>query len=138
MRATVPALALTLVAASAALAACNSGPKAPYDPGVCFHVVPAEDPKGEPTLNVVARDQPQIEYCAARLEEMRVNFLRMGGSNRDIIGAYQGQYIFLTREGVYFGKSLTGARFFALARTGDGRLAVPGAIERAPPRPAGG
>ena len=31
-----------------------------------------------------------------------------------------------------FARTLTGARFFALARTGDGRLAVPGAIEREP------
>ena len=54
----------------------------------------------------------------------------------DIIGAYQGQFIFIDRAGVYFGRSLEGTRFFALARTGDGRLAVPGAIERPAESPA--
>jgi hypothetical protein len=63
---------------------------------------------------------------------MRLRFLGMGGSNTDIVGAYQGQFIFLDRAGVWFGKTLEGQRYFALARTGDGRLATPGTIERAP------
>lgn len=122
--------AMTLGAATVGLVACTNQFEAPYDPGVCYYVVPGETKGEDPKLNVVARDQPQIELCAARLEEMRVRFLRMGGSNREIIGAYQGQFIFIDRQGVKFGKTLTGARFFALARTGDGRLAVPGAIVR--------
>ncbi len=61
---------------------------------------------------------------------MRVQFLRLGGSKQEITGAYQGRYIFINREGVSFAQSLNGARFFALARTGDGRLAIPGAIQR--------
>ena len=48
----------------------------------------------------------------------------------EVAGAYQGRFIFVDREGVKFGKSLTGSRFFAMARTGDGRLAIPGAIQR--------
>lgn len=125
-----------VVAVSGLAAACESSPAAPAETGVCYHIVPPEEEGGEMRSNVVARDQPQIEYCAARLEEMRLNFLRMGGSNRDIIGAYQGQYIFIDRAGVSFGKTLNGNRFFALARTGDGRLAVPGAIQREPAAPA--
>ena len=122
--------AMILGGATVGLGACTSGFEAPDDPGVCYYVVPSETEGEEPRLNVVAQDQPQIEMCAARLEEMRVRFLRMGGSNREIIGAYQGQFIFIDPQGVKFGKTLTGARFFALARTGDGRLAVPGAIVR--------
>lgn len=118
------------ILAAVALSGCAREFEAPFDPGVCYYVVPSETRGEEPRLNVVARDQPQIELCAARLEEMRVRFLRMGGSNREIIGAYQGQFIFIDQQGVKFGRSLTGARFFALARTGDGRLAVPGAIVR--------
>ena len=121
----IPAIALT------ALAACESAPKAPREPGVCYSVtLPKAGEKGAPQFNVVARDQPQIEFCAARLEEMRLRFLRLGGSNREIIGAYQGQYIFIERRGVSFSQQLDGVRFMALARTGDGRLAVPGAIQR--------
>lgn len=119
-----------------ALAGCSQAVQAPRTPGACYYVVP-DKAGGEPKVNVVAEDQPQIEFCAARLEEMRLRFLRLGGSNREIVGAYQGQFIFVTREGVSFGKTLDGPRFFALARTGDGRLAIPGAIQRQmePPSP---
>ena len=125
------ALLLGVGVAALGLSACNTAFEAPYDEGVCYYVVPSEAEGEDPKLNVVARDQPQIEFCAARLEEMRVSFLRMGGTNREIIGAYQGQFIFIDQYGVKFGKTLTGSRFFALARTGDGRLAMPGAIRRA-------
>lgn len=120
---------LAIVLGSAALAACGAPQlKAPTDKGVCYHV--GELASDAPRFNVVARDQPQIEFCAARLEEMRLKFLSLGGSNNEMVGAYQGQFIFIDRTGVKFSKSLDGARFFALARTGDGRLAIPGAIQR--------
>ena len=118
-----------LVALPLGLSACDNAVKAPYDPGICYSVsFPKGD--GKPVFNKLAENQPQIEFCAARLEEMRVRFLRMGGSQREITGAYQGQYIFIDRAGVSFGKTLDGNRFMALARTGDGRLAIPGAIQR--------
>ena len=112
---------------------------------MCFAVEAGE--AGEPPVfNKLADNQPQIEHCAARLEEMRLRFLRQGGSRQEITGAYQGQFIFLDREGVWIGKTLDGSRFILMARTGDGRLAVPGAITRdetgrpvgvaAPPEPA--
>lgn len=122
----ISAVALTL----AGVAACDNAVEAPREPGVCYSVAMPDGEKGPPRFNVVATDQPQIEFCAARLEEMRLRFLRMGGSNREIIGAYQGQYIFIERRGVAFSKTLDGVRFMALARTGDGRLAIPGAIQR--------
>ncbi|HEY0599738.1 hypothetical protein [Brevundimonas sp.] len=112
-----------------AMAACNDAVEAPYERGVCFAVEAGE--AGEaPVFNKLADGQPQLEHCAARLEEMRVRFLRQGGSRQEITGAYQGQYIFIDQEGIWVGKSLDGARFIFLARTGDGRLAVPGAITR--------
>ncbi len=114
------------VASLLTLGACAEQVQAPMDQGVCYTVT---RPDGEIQFNVLARNQPQIEICAARLEENRLRFLRMGGTNRDIVGAYQGKFIFIDQRGVAFGDSLEGARFFALARTGDGRLAVPGAID---------
>ncbi|MDY6923654.1 MAG: hypothetical protein SWI22_06835 [Pseudomonadota bacterium] len=130
-------LLMAAAAGGLALAACSGAVEAPYEPGVCFAVEVDED-GGPPAFNRLAEDQPQIEHCAARLEEMRVRFLRQGGSRQDITGAYQGSYIFIDREGVWIGKSLEGSRFIALARTGDGRLAVPGAISRdASGRPVG-
>ena len=117
-------------AALASLAACSSAVEAPYDPGVCYYVVPDEAEESGVRFNVVARDQPQMEHCAARLEEMRLRFLGMGGSNREIMGSYQGKFIFIDATGVKVGDSLTGGRYFFLARTGDGRLTIPGAIQR--------
>jgi len=120
---------LVLALAAGALAGCDRSPPAPFDKGVCYSVALPKD-GGAPKFNIVAEDQPQIEFCAARLEEMRLRFLRLGGTNREVIGAYQGQYIFIDRGGVSFARTLEGGRFFALARTGDGRLAIPGAIQR--------
>ena len=126
--------AIAVVALAGGLAACSGGVRAPEDPGACYHVVQEGE---EVRFNVLAEEQESIEFCAARLEEMRVNFLRLGGSVNEITGAYQGQFIFIERSGVYFGQTLEGGRFFALARTGDGRLAIPGVIQREPdPAPA--
>lgn len=111
------------------LAACSNAVKAPFDAGVCFAMEPGKD-GAPPTFNKVADNQPQIEFCAARLEEMRIRFLRMGGSRREIIGSYQGRFLFIDSRGVWSSQTLEGSRFFMMARTGDGRLAVPGAIER--------
>jgi hypothetical protein len=123
----IPAFAVAVVG----LSACEGPPEAPREAGVCYSVeLPKQGEKAAPQFHVVATDQPQIEFCAARLEEMRLRFLRMGGSNREIVGAYQGQYIFIERRGVSFSQTLDGVRFMALARTGDGRLAIPGAIQR--------
>ncbi len=124
-------LAIAGIAAGAlSLAACEKAVEAPFDRGVCYAVeVGAE---GEaPRFNKVADNQPQIEFCAARLEEVRLRFLRMGGSRQEIIGSYQGQFIFIDRGGVWLSQTLNGGRFNAMARTGDGRLAMPGAIQRA-------
>lgn len=121
---------LTLIASVlglVTLAGCSQSTKPPTDQGVCYAV---EAVDGKPAFNVLARDQTQIEMCAARLEEMRIRFGGMGVTRQEITGAYQGQFIFIDRRGVSFGRTLEGARFFALARTGDGRLAVPGAIDR--------
>ncbi len=119
-----------------ALGACQNTTEAPFDAGVCYAVELGKEGE-EPTFNVVARDQPQIEFCAARLEEMRLRFLGLGGNRREVTGSYQGQFIFIDRAGVSFGKTLEGPRFMALARTGDGRLAIPGAIQQEVDAPSG-
>lgn len=123
--------AMTLIAAGGlALAACEKAVEAPFDRGVCYAV--ERGAEGEaPRFNKVADNQPQIEFCAARLEEVRLRFLRMGGSRQEITGSYQGQFIFIDRGGVWLSQTLDGSRFNAMARVPDGRLAMPGAIQRA-------
>ena len=112
--------------AAAALAGCTQAPQAPSDVGVCYHLAKMEGSKA--TFNVVASNVPDMEHCAADLEGMRVRFLQLGGSEHDLTGAYQGNFIFLQQEGVFTSAKLDGIRYPFLVRTGDGRLAQPGAM----------
>lgn len=115
-------------AAAGLLAACDRAQEAPLDAGVCYHVVTGAD--GTLKFNVVARGQKSIEHCAAQLEGMRLRFLRMGGQTRELAGAYQGNFIFLRREGIFRAQRWEGNQYLMLVRSGDGRLVVPGAVQR--------
>jgi len=119
--------ALALAAASAvALAGCEQKIEAPFDKGVCWHMVPLTG--GKVKFNKLSENRPNLESCAASLEGMRERFLALGGSQEDVIGAYQGSFLFLGRTGVFTSTTLTGARWPALVRTSDGRLAIPSAV----------
>jgi hypothetical protein len=121
-------LALALPA-TLALAGCDTSPRPPGDIGVCFHYA---QPKGQkPHFNVVARNVPNLETCAADLEAMRLHFIMLGGNRETLTGAYQTKFLFLDREGIFTADSLNGASYLALVRTGDGRLVPPGS---APPQ----
>ena len=117
-----PALAAALAAAALAasglgLAACQSQVQAPTNPGVCYHLASIQN--GQPRFNVVAGSVPDMEHCAAQLEAMRVRFLSLGGTQRDIVGAYQGNYLFLGEEGVFTAETYQGPRYPFLVRNGD-------------------
>ncbi len=117
---------LILALMAAGLGACSNQPQAPTDAGVCYHFAAIEH--GKPRFNVVARGVPDLEHCAAELEAMRIRFLQLGGSQTEITGAFQGNFLFLQREGVFTSTSYEGARYPFLVRTPDGRLAAPGAM----------
>jgi len=123
-------IAASVVAAGLALSACEKQIKAPFEKGVCFHVATNKDKTLR--FNPVERNVPSMEQCAATLEGMRIRFMRMGSPNRALTGSYQGSFIFVEKEGIYLGQTYDGARFMSLVRTGDGRLAVPGAIREVP------
>ena len=112
-------------AAGLTLTACEARTEPPGDALVCYHVVPQSGGKLKYFKLV---NSPNLETCAANLEAMRIKFLRMGGSQQNIYGAYQANFLFLVPEGVQTSTSLEGPRYTALVRTGDGRLAVPGAM----------
>jgi len=122
MRATTVILAL---AGATILGACQRQIEAPADRGVCWHMVVVG---GQPKFNVLARAQPDLEHCAAELEKMRVSFQSLGVPQGDITGAYQSQFLFINRYGVFTAQSLTGYQYPFMVRTGDGRLAMPGAM----------
>ncbi|HEY3800106.1 MAG TPA: hypothetical protein VGL58_17290 [Caulobacteraceae bacterium] len=106
-----------------ALAACHRGPQPPGDTGVCYHM--AKLVGDTPTYNVVARGVPDMEHCAADLEGMRIRFLGLGGNVTDIVGAYQGSFLFLGSEGVFTADSFQGPRYPFLVHVGD-QLVPPG------------
>ena len=122
----------TLILGAAAellVAGCSKSVTAPTTPRVCYYDSKQKD--GTWKFTEVAANQKQIENCAVELERMRLRFLRMGGSNREIVGSYQGEFIFLQDEGVFFARRYDGVRYLALRRYG-GRLVVPGIIQDAP------
>ena len=128
----IAATAAALVTA-ASLAACEKPIVAPDDKGVCWHVVTQKD--GTLKFNKLASNVENMETCAATLEGMRIRFMRLGMPNQDIIGAYQANFLFLQKEGVFTGRNLSSGRFPFLVRTGDGRLAIPGAMKQDPANP---
>jgi len=111
-----------------ALGACQKRIQPPGDPGVCYHVVF----KGEELIYRKLVKAPNLETCAANLEAMRLKFLSLGGTAQEILGAYQANFLFIQKTGIFSSTSLDGPRYLALVRTGDGRLAIPGAM----PQPA--
>ena len=126
LTAVLPAAVVTAAAlAAVALAGCQKETEPPGTVGVCYHVVPQKD--GSLKYNKLVMTD-SLEKCAANLEAMRIKFLTMGGSMSEIYGAYQANFLFLEPEGVLTSTSLEGPRYVALVRTGDGRLAIPGAM----------
>jgi hypothetical protein len=119
---------ITAATAVLALSACAQRTRPPGDALVCYQVQPQRD--GSLKYNRLASQQPDLEHCAGALEALRMKFLSMGGSQREIMGAYQGNFIFLQRDGIFTAPSLEEHRYLALVRTGDGRLAIPGAMPR--------
>jgi hypothetical protein len=115
-----------ILAAGLALAACQKEIEPPFVRGVCFHAVPLKN--GQFRFNKLSENQPNIEHCAASLEAMREQFLGIGGNNQELMGTYQGSWIFLERQGIFIAQSLHGTRYLALVRTGNGYLAQPGAM----------
>ena len=119
-------LTAAVLAAASAVSGCSKQVEAPTNTGVCWHMVTLKD--GKVRFNQLAANVPSLERCAANLEAMRVRFQALGSSNDLMVGAYQGQFLFLQPEGIFTSTSLKGGRYLLLVRTGDGRLAKVGVM----------
>lgn len=124
-------LVIAAALATVVLAGCETGPQAPTDTGVCYTVATLRD--GKVKFNVVARNQPSMESCIARLEELRIKFQRMGSDRRDLIGAYQGKFLFIDGSGVAVADGLKSGRFYAFTRAANGQLALPNIVNQPAP-----
>lgn len=114
------------VLAALALSGCAKELQAPTDTGVCWHL--AKLPDGHVRFNKLASNQPDMEHCAAQLEGMRLRFANLGSRQEEVVGAYQGGFLFIDKYGVFTAQRYEGIRYPFLVRTGDGRLAVPSAM----------
>ena len=115
------AVGFALGVATLAVVGCSKAPKAPDQAGVCWHAVPMSD--GTIKFNLLAKNQTSLEACVAQLESMRLRFRGLGLVQKTMLGAYQGNFLFLQPEGVFTAKTYDGNRYLVLVRTGDGRLA---------------
>lgn len=121
-------IALATVILALPLAACDNSPRPPGDTGICYQYVTLKN--GQHRFNILAQNVKDLETCASELEGMRLSFLHLGGNQQNITGAYQSKFIFIEQEGIFTADTLNGASYLALVRTGDGRLAQPGAVRQ--------
>ena len=120
-----PAL-LIVLASGVALAACDKQIDAPTQAGVCWKR--ERPPNAPPKFNALASGVPDLEHCAAQLESNRIRVQSLGLPQTEATGAYQGQFLFIDRRGVFTAQTYAGYQYPFMVRTGDGRLAVPGAM----------
>jgi hypothetical protein len=122
---------LTLAAAPLLiLGGCQKKIQAPTDLGVCYfigHVKPSEAPNGL-KFNVIARDQPDLEHCAAQLYNVRRAMRTTGTAGDETDGAYQGNFLQATNHGVDYSQTYGGPYFPFLVKAPDERLVTPGSI----------
>lgn len=119
----LPAVA-ALALGAVIVTGCKPEVEAPSDKGVCYHMIPKKG--GGYAFNEVSRNLPSLEYCAAALERMRLHFVALGGSHSEIGGSYQGQFLFVQKEGIFTSAGLNKTPYLVLVRSGDGRLVAPG------------
>lgn len=84
------------------LAACSSQAAAPSGVGLCWRMIEVADQ--QPRFQIVARDVPNLESCAAQLEGARMI------EGRATSGAYNGHYIFATEDQITSARTMEGSR----------------------------
>jgi hypothetical protein len=125
---TKPVLWLVAGVACLALAGCEKpAVEAPDAPNVCFHIgFPKDQP---PKFNIIKKDVPSLEYCAAHLDALRIKFLSMGSPRKEIVGAYNGTFLWSTPRGIRISRHFEGPAMPFLTKAPDGRLVIPSAFE---------
>ena len=107
------------------LAACAKQIATPTEVDACFEAVAHKD--GTVAFQRLSQHEATMESCAGALEGMRERFLGLGGSRHNLVGTYNGHYLFLGPAGVQTSDSVDGVRYPFLVRSDDGRLVAAGA-----------
>jgi hypothetical protein len=86
----------------AGVAACSPPEAAPSGEGLCWRMFEVADQR--PRFEIMGRDVPNLESCAAQLEGARL----MEGS--PTAGAYNGHFIFAAEDQITSATTINGAR----------------------------
>lgn len=84
------------------MAACSAEAPAPSGAGLCWRMFEVADQ--QPRFEIIARDVPNLESCAAQLEGARM----MEG--QPTTGAYNGHFIFATEEQITSAMTMNGTQ----------------------------
>lgn len=119
-------LALLSLGLAVAVTGCEQKPKlaAPTGRGLCFYAAKTNDSY---RFDQIASGVADLEHCAAELEKTRMGLNRIGTPPGDVVGAYQGRFLFLTDYGIFTSPKIDGTRFLLMVRYGD-KLVMPGAV----------
>ncbi|ESQ84448.1 hypothetical protein AEAC466_08840 [Asticcacaulis sp. AC466] len=124
---------LIMMFAGLALAGCEKRVKAPDVLGACYFVgYPAA---GGLKFNKLSDNEPDLEHCAVRLYNARMDLMATRTAGEQTIGAYNGMFLFASGREVRYSRNYEGPAFPLLVKAPDGRLVAPGAVvqQEAPP-----
>ena len=135
MRVRTIAVAVAALAAVAGLSGCIKRLKAPDEAGTCYMI--GHPKAGEVKFNVISKGEPDLEHCAVRLYNLRMDFLRTGTAGDVTEGAYSGSFLFVDNHEVRFSQHYESPSFPLLVKAPDGRLVQPGSIVEEDDTPTG-
>jgi hypothetical protein len=118
--------------AVAALSGCQKRVKAPDVAGACYYV--GYPKTGGLKFNELSKNEPDLEHCAVRLYNARMDMMATQTAGQQTIGAYNGTFLFAGGREVRYSRHYEGPAFPLLVKAPDGRLVAPGSVvqEEAP------
>jgi hypothetical protein len=112
--------------AAAALSGCQKRVKAPDIAGACYYV--GYPKAGGLKFNELSKNEPDLEHCAVRLYNARMDMMSTHTAGDQTIGAYNGTFLFAGGREVRYSRHYEGPAFPLLVKAPDGRLVAPGSV----------
>jgi hypothetical protein len=114
------------------LTGCQKRVQAPDVVGACYYIGHPSD--GTLKFNELSKSEPDLEHCAVRLYNARMDLMATRTAGAETIGAYNGTFLFASGREVRYSQHYEGPVFPLLVKAPDGRLVAPGSVvqEEAP------
>ena len=115
-----------------ALTGCQKRVKAPEVAGACYYI--GYPKAGGLKFNELSKNEPDLEHCAVRVYNARMDLMATHTAGDQTIGAYNGTFLFASGREVRYSQHYEGPAFPLLVKAPDGRLVAPGSVvqEEAP------